>query len=94
MTEDSALGQLIGAYLNQDLFDFYPNVLAAVDDFVADNPGEAEHLIAEINQVLTENPTDDQLETLLDGLGIGFIADPITYREWLTQIADHVRATT
>lgn len=94
MTEDSALGQLVGAYLNQDLFDFYPDVMAAVDDFVADAPDLAVILPSDIDRVLAGHPRDDELNAVLARYGVGFLPDERGYREWLTQIADRVRAAT
>jgi len=94
MAEDSVLEQLIGAYLNQDLFDLYPDVMAGVDDFVTEAPDLAVALPGEIDRVLAAYPGEAELKTLLTQLGVGFVPGDITYREWLTQIADRVRAAT
>ena len=94
MNDMPALEQLIGAYLNQDLWDFYPDVMVAVDDFTRDAPGLAVGLPAEIEAALADQPTEPELAELLRGLGVGFLPDEHGYRTWLTQIADRVRAAT
>jgi hypothetical protein len=83
---------LIGAYLNQDVWDFYPNVLAGVDDFVKDEPDLADPLVLEIDQLLAGQPDEAELSALMVRLGAGFLPDENGYRCWLTQIADRVRA--
>jgi len=91
---ESALEVLVGAYLNQDVFDDYAGVLEAVDDFVRQDPELATTLPSEIDHVLLDQPDPAALEKLLDAYGIGFIAGEQGYRAWLQQIADRVRAAT
>ncbi|WP_308043095.1 contact-dependent growth inhibition system immunity protein [Nocardioides mangrovi] len=84
----------MGAYFHQDMFDLYDDEFAAVDAFVASDPERARALPNEVARVLHENSTEDELEALLRGFGLAFSTGGVTYREWLTQIADHVRAST
>lgn len=90
-----ALHQLVGGYTNQDLYDFYPDVDAAVAAFLAESthvrafPGEVERVLAELD--------DRALTTLLvDDLGVGFIAEAVNggYRGWLLHVAEQCRAAT
>ena len=94
MDDDSALGQLIGSYLNEDVFAFYGSVLGAVDAFVVDDPELASRVPSEIDDLVAQAANDQQLEHILSTHAIGFVPGEITYREWLAKIADRVRAAT
>lgn len=91
MAEKSPLGYLVSAYLNEDVFDFYPDVLAGVDDFVHSDPHLAGPLDAEISDILASR-SDGEIDDLLVSLGIGFIPGELGYRGWLIRIADRVRS--
>lgn len=93
MVDGSPLGYLVGAYLNEDVFDFYPDVMTAVDDFVRSDPEMTDELAAEIDQVL-RTKSDEDIEDLLSDYGIGFIPGELGYRDWLVKIAERVRAVT
>ena len=88
----SPLETLVGAYFHQDMFDHYDDEFAAVDDFIASDISRARVLPAEISQALTAHPTEEALGQYLRGLGLAFSTNGLSYREWLTQIAEHVRA--
>ena len=92
MTESPTLDYLVSAYLNEDVFDFYPDVLAAVDDFVKQDPKDVAPLAAEIEHVLRAH-SDQEIDQLLTGYGIGFVPGDLGYRGWLARIADRVKAT-
>jgi hypothetical protein len=94
MTGDAPLEHLVGAYLNQDVWDFYPNVMAGVDDFLRDEPDLALPLALEIDALLAADPSEGELTDLMRRLGAGFLPDDHGYRGWLTQIADRVRQAT
>ncbi|GAB3197257.1 hypothetical protein GCM10027062_08610 [Nocardioides hungaricus] len=93
MAESSALEYLVGAYLNEDVFDFYPHVMAGVDDFVRSDSAMVESLKVEIGHVLATH-SDDQIGDLLEGYGVGFVPGDLGYRGWLEQIARHLGAAT
>ncbi|GAA4737059.1 hypothetical protein GCM10023350_21260 [Nocardioides endophyticus] len=90
----SALSTFVGVYLDEDIFENYANEFEAVDDFAGKNPELASKLPAEILSVLGTHDDEASLEALLQEFGIGIDTDGLTYREWLTQIADRVRAAT
>lgn len=92
MSADSPLESLIGAYLNQDVWDFYPDVMAGVDDFMKDEPDLAKPLMVEIEQLLADHPEEADVAELMRRLGAGFIPAEDGYRGWLVRIASHVRS--
>lgn len=93
MVTTPALEHLVGAYLNEDVFDFYKNPMAAVEAFIADEP-DAPQLPSEIEHVLATYQSDPDLEKFLEGLGLGLILleDEGTYRAWLAGIAHRVES--
>lgn len=93
LRSDSPLSRLVGAYLNQELWDTYPDVMAGVDAFLKDEPGLAEPLVQEIDRLLVDAPTEDELDDLMRQLGAGFLPRVDGYRGWLERIAARVRAT-
>ena len=90
----TALHHLIGAYVNEDVFDFYSDVWAAVDDFVAGAPDAARALPLEIATLLETHTDEDSVKAVLDDLGVGFIANPDEggYRGWLVEVSRRVQA--
>jgi len=76
VTEVPALRRLIGAYVNEDWSDFYEDVWAAVDDFIAGAPTLSQQLPTEIELVLSEERSEDSLERFLDSLGLGYQPQP------------------
>jgi CdiI immunity protein len=94
MTELPALKRLIGAYVNEDWPDFYEDVWAAVDDFIAGAPTLSQHLPSEIDVVLNEQRSEDSLERFLDSLGLGYQPQPGDHRfaGFLTEVARRASA--
>lgn len=92
MAVNSPLESLIGAYLNQDVWDFYPDLMAGVDDFMKDEPDLAEPLINEIDQLLADHPEETDVADLMRRLGAGFTPAEDGYRGWLARIASHLRS--
>lgn len=93
-TESPALWHLMGAYLHQD-YDLDGTIDDNIDLFVVDTPDLAPALPAEVERALRELSTEAELEAFVDDLGCQVLPPRgLTYREWLTQIADRVRAAT
>jgi ABC-type multidrug transport system fused ATPase/permease subunit len=92
--ESPALWHLMGAYLHQD-YAYDGTVDDNIDLFVSDTPDRAPALPAEVERALRELSSEAELEAFVDALGCQINAPRgLTYREWLTQIADRVRAAT
>jgi len=93
-TRTPALQHLLGAYFHQDWFDEYGNEDAAVDAFVAESQSHAPRLSGEVDWALASYPDESDLEQYLDTLGCEYVPrGSVTYRGWLTAIADRVRTT-
>ena len=93
MSDKSALATLVGAYLHEDVFELYADEFAAVDAFVSGAPDIATALIDDIDDVLSRSSGEEELRRSLEALGLAIEpAAGVTYREWLTQIADRARA--
>ena len=94
MTDETpALKMLMMGYLHQD-YRLVGDVQDNVDEFLAEDSELAAHLPTEIASVV-EQLDDASVEQLVVRLGAE-VRPPtgVTYREWLTQIADRVRAAT
>ncbi len=88
-----ALTLLVQAYLNQDWPYDYPDVWAAVDDFLEKEP-LARELVADIADVLQRMPSDDDVRHYLLGeLESNYLPDPDgnSMTGWLTALRDHVQ---
>lgn len=97
MTSTLALDQFLGAYVHQDWRTEADDIWGMVDLFVRDDPALASQLPAEIDALLQDSPSESELKKLvIDDLGGYYLADRDggTYRGWLQQIADRVRAAT
>ena len=95
MDKPEALDHLMGAYFHQDWTLDHPDEWAVLAQFERDEPDLARKLPDEISEVLTEFTTEAELEHyVVRVLGGDFNAehDGGTYRAWLQQIADRVRA--
>jgi hypothetical protein len=94
--ETPALTRLIGAYVNEDWPEFYDDVWAAVDDYIRSAPVLASSLPSEIEAVLRQFPTDEELTGYLDELGIGYQpqAGEHGFRAWLAEVSRRVPAPT
>lgn len=89
-----ALSQLMGAYLHQD-YDATGTIDENVDLFVRGEIELAPALPSEVDWVLAAYRGEEELEAFVEDLGCEVLPpDDLTYREWLTQIADRVRAAT
>ena len=96
MREVPALAHLMGAYFHQD-WDLDGDEWDVIDLFVRQEPDSAGVLPAEIEATLAAFPDESDLRSfVLDDLGACYLADVDggTFRGWLTQIADRVRAAT
>jgi hypothetical protein len=92
-----ALDQLMGAYFHQDWEYEADDTMGIVDLFVQGEPVLAPLLPREIDDILATYQSEAELKTLvIDDLGGYYLADwdGGTYRAWLQQIADRVRAAT
>lgn len=86
-----ALEALVRTYFHQD-YDLIGSISENIDRFVVDFPALAPRLPAEVAHLAA---TDEEIETLLTSFGCELNPpDNLSYREWLTQIADRVRAAT
>jgi hypothetical protein len=94
MSPTPALDHLIGAYVNEDVFDEYGDVWAAVDDFVIGSPDEARTLPGEIATLLETHDDESLKAVLLYEFGIGFRPNPGEggYRGWLIEVSRRVQA--
>ena len=88
-----ALDQLMGAYLHQD-YSVFGSVEDNVDLFVVETPALAPRLPDEVADLLDSVATDEQIRDILRSLGCQLRPTEGTYRAWLQQIADRVRAAT
>lgn len=88
-----ALRMLMMGYLHQD-YRLVGDVQANVDEFVADHPELALLLPAEVATVVAE-VDESGVEEHVRRLGAE-VRPPagVSYQDWLTQIADRVRAAT
>lgn len=96
MTAVPALTHLMGAYFHQD-WDLDGDEWDVVDLFIRQEPRSATALPADIDETLAAFPSEADLRAfILDELGGCYVADADggTYREWLTRIAERVRAAT
>lgn len=88
-----ALTLLVQAYLNQDWPFDYPDVWAAVDDFLVKEP-PAQDLLDDITDVLERMPSNDDVRRyVLEDLDSNYIPDPDgqSMTSWLAALRDHVQ---
>ncbi len=88
-----ALRELMQAYLHQD-YDLVGTVDDNLDAFVSECPELAHRLPGEVVELLATTPEDGDLRDAVREMGCQLRPDQGTYRHWLQQIADHVRAAT
>jgi hypothetical protein len=96
MPDFPALRQLMGAYFHQD-WELDGDESDVVDLFVRHEPESADRLPAEVDRLLAELPDEPALRSfILEDLGAYYLADAEggTFRGWLSQIAERVRAAT
>lgn len=87
------LEHLFGAYLNQDVFEFYPDEFAAAEAFATEDPQRAASAADEIDQLMSHSPEEASLISALDQLGVEIQPVGLSHQAWLAQIAGRVRAT-
>ena len=94
MNEFPALKRLVGAYVNEDWPDFYADIWAAVDDFIAGAPSLSQRLPSEIELVLRERASEESLAQFLDSLGLGYQPQPGDggFSGFLTEVARRASA--
>jgi hypothetical protein len=84
-----ALALLAGEFLHADWPDEYQDVDQAVHAFATERPGLAARLPHEVDQLLAEMLSDEQLKDMLvDHLGLAYWPDRrTTYARWLEAVA-------
>ncbi|GAA2143393.1 hypothetical protein GCM10009844_15840 [Nocardioides koreensis] len=93
MTTTPALWEFLGGYLHQDWALEFTNEWQALDQFISDAPELASSMTDEINRVLSEHKSEDDLHAYLAQLGANFRPlDEAGYRGWLSEIARRVEA--
>jgi len=93
MTQFPALYQFLGGYLHEDWKDDYPDLWHAVDDFVDGEPDWAPRFNADVQQLLDECATEQQIEQQFHQLGAVYYPPGggwDSYRAWLLAVAAHV----
>ncbi|HJQ01091.1 MAG TPA: contact-dependent growth inhibition system immunity protein [Jatrophihabitans sp.] len=87
------LSELLHMYFHQDWVDDFSDPWDVVNDFVREEPQLAAAVPAEVNSILQENPSEENLKHLLEELRCGYYieADGWTYRGWLLAVADRMR---
>lgn len=90
------LWELIAGFLNEDWDDFYATPRDAIDDFVENNPRSYDtprRAVAEIEQLLAADLSDEQLEDRLQRPGLGLHPSPREggYHAWLGRVATYIR---
>ena len=93
MKQLAALELLLGAYLHEDWADDYPDLWHAVDDFTEGEPQAAPHFRADVDQLLSERQSEQELQQTLRALGISYYPPGggwESYRAWLLAVAARV----
>lgn len=94
MSDLHALADLCGSHFHEDWALNGKDPCGVVDKFVRDRPLLAEWLPGQIYEVLSDQPTEEQLRHLVhDKLGCDYLpaAHGWKYQEWLSAIADRVQ---
>ena len=88
-----ALELFLGGYLHEDWADDYPDLWHAVDDFTDGEPYAAPRFCSDVQQVLDQCHTEQEIEQLLDKLHMVYHPPGDgwdSYRAWLLAVAAHV----
>lgn len=95
MKQLEALQTLLDCYLHEDWKDDYPDFWHAVDDFIDGEPEWAPHFSADVQHLLGDCSTEQEIEQRLrelgsvyNPLGVGWESN----RTWLLAVAAHVEA--
>ncbi|HEY0167231.1 MAG TPA: contact-dependent growth inhibition system immunity protein [Jatrophihabitans sp.] len=89
----AALELFLGAYLHEDWADDYPDLWHAVDDFTDGEPQSAPHFRADVEQVLSQCQSEQEIQQRLRQLGIVYYPPGDgwqSHRAWLLAVAAHV----
>lgn len=82
------LYDFFSGYFHQDCFEGSSTVTALVANYLNDfKKNDIEKTSTELQEILSEKNSDDDLEKIIDQLGNYYNprADGLTYREWLLQ---------
>jgi hypothetical protein len=88
-----ALKQLLGGYLHEDWADDYPDLWAAIDDFVDGEPECAPRFRADVDVLLNRCDTEQEIQQAMRQLGMVYYPPGggwSSYRAWLLAVADRV----
>src|SRR5690349_17695871 len=88
-----ALHELMGTYLHQD-YDVIGTVEDNVEQFTRDFADLAPKLPSEVDRLLMSVTKESELRDAIERMGCQIRPLGGTYRAWLQQIADRVRAAT
>jgi CdiI immunity protein len=86
MSDYPTLSYFVGGWLNQDWVEDYDTVWDVVNGFLADEPGKADELRADVHRLVLEGRSDDELKDLLVyEMQCGYYppGDGLTYSTWL-----------
>ena len=92
MTRYPSLFQFFCGYLNPDWPDEYADEWAALDEYLRYNPGSASGFRPDVQAMLEENSTEEDLRKVLyDDLGCAFSVESAgwKYRDWLQALSDY-----
>jgi len=92
MTEYFELLQFFGGYLNEDWPDEYADEWAALDNYLHDSPGVAPEFCKEIQALLDDHPSEDEVSKVLSyDLACAYAAENLgwKYRDWLKALSDY-----
>jgi hypothetical protein len=83
----------LAGFFHQDFMDEYSGPWAAVDDFIDDRPELVAGLPEEVDRLLEQYPSEEQLAQFLHRAHFCYyvMADGWTYRTWLLAVADRMR---
>jgi hypothetical protein len=83
----------LAGFFHEDFMEDYSGPWAVVDDFMDDRPELVAGLPDEVDSILRQYPSEEQLEQFLRGLHFCYYvkADGWTCRSWLLAVADRMR---
>ncbi|MDT3400651.1 contact-dependent growth inhibition system immunity protein [Streptomyces sp. B1866] len=87
------LRHLLGAYFHQDHFDEYSSDSEAVEDYLRGTPQEdITPVLEEVPELLAMVESEEDLDRVTTALGSQVSPpDGLTYRQWITSLADIIR---
>jgi hypothetical protein len=87
------LYQFFAAYFHQDWDLEADDWEGIVDNYVNEDPvaGPLRTLAREIDDLREARPEPDLEQFLLRTVGVNYLPQPLSYKEWLGQIADRLR---